>query len=77
MTDRTPQRPDVLRFALQIALMLSSAADHEFARAWFHSPNPRLDDRVPMFLLRDIPLEEVQGAMLRAARAFAARKQSE
>lgn len=72
-TDREPQRPHVLRFALQIAAMLSNAADKEFAKAWFHSPNPRLGDRVPMFILRDVPLEEAQGEMLDAARAFASR----
>lgn len=73
MTDREPQRPHVLRFALQLATMLSDGADREFAKAWFHAANPRLDDRIPMIMLRDLPLEEVQGSMLRAARAFAAR----
>ena len=76
MTDREPQRPHVLRFALQVAAMLSNAADREFAKAWFHSPNPRLDDRVPMFILRDVPLEKVQGSMLEAARAFARRNET-
>lgn len=73
MEDRLPQRPHVLRFALQLAAMLTNAADEEFAKAWFHAPNPRLDDRIPMLILRDIPLEESQSEMLRAARAFAAR----
>ena len=77
MADREPQRPHVLRFALQLALMLSSAKEREFAKAWFHSPNPRLDDRVPMLVLRDVPLEEVQGSMLNAARAFASRQHPE
>ena len=74
MTDRDPQRPHVLRFALQIAAMLSDATDREFAKSWFHSPNPRLEDRVPMFILRDVPLEKAQGIMLEAARSFAGRK---
>lgn len=73
MADRAPQRPHVLRFALQLALMLASGVDREYAKAWFHSPNPRLEDRVPMLLLRDVPLEEAQSALLNAARAFAAR----
>jgi hypothetical protein len=73
LVDREPQRQHVLRFALQIALMLTSVADREFARAWFHGANPRLDDRIPMIVLRDIPLEEVQRPLLAAARAFATR----
>ncbi len=73
LVDREPQRQHVLRFALQIALMLSSSADREYARAWFHGANPRLDDRIPMILLRDLPLEDVQRPLLNAARAFATR----
>lgn len=73
MIDRVPQRPHVLRFALQLTAMLTSRAGQDVAKAWFHSPNPRLEDRVPMFMLRDLPLEKAQGAMLQAARAFAAR----
>ena len=73
LIDREPQRPHVLRFALQIALMLTSHADREFAHAWFHSANPRLDDRIPMILLRDLPLDDVQRPLLSAARAFASR----
>jgi hypothetical protein len=73
MADREPQRPHVIRFALQLATMLADGAGGEFAKAWFHAANPRLDDRIPMFMLRDLPLEDVQAPMLRAARAFAAR----
>lgn len=73
MEDRIPQRPHVLRFALQLAAMLTNEADEEFAKAWFHASNPRLGDRIPTLILRDIPLEEAQGDMLRAARAFAGR----
>jgi hypothetical protein len=76
MTDREPQRPHVLRFALQLATMLSDGSERELAKAWFHAANPRLDDRIPMFMLRDLPLEDVQGSMLRAARAFAARNEA-
>jgi hypothetical protein len=73
MSDREPQRPHVLRFALQIALMLTSRQDREFAQAWFHAANPRLSDRIPMLLLRDLSLDEVQHPLLSAARAFATR----
>jgi hypothetical protein len=70
---REPQRPHVLRFALQIALMISTSASADLARAWFSGANPYLDDRVPLFVLRDGTLEEVQGLLMVAARAFAAR----
>jgi hypothetical protein len=68
---RAPQREHVLRFALQLALMLTSQADREFAGAWFHGSNPHIGDGVPMLLLRSAPLSEIQGPLLRAARAFA------
>lgn len=73
MTDREPQRQHVLRFALQIATMIASHTDREVAQAWFHGTNPRLADRSPMFVLRNEPLLETQGALLDAARAFARR----
>jgi hypothetical protein len=75
MADRDPQRPHVLRFALQIAVMLTGRQDAEFTRAWFHAANPRLDDRIPMLLLRDLPLDDIQRPMLMAARAFASRNE--
>ena len=75
MTDREPQRPHVLRFALQIALMLTSRRDREFTQAWFNAANPRLGDRIPMLLLRDVPLSEIQHPLLDAARGFAARNE--
>lgn len=73
LTARAPQRPNVLRFALQLATMIAAGNDREMARAWFHGGNPRLEDGVPALLLRDRPLSEVQGPLLAAARAFAAR----
>ena len=73
MTTRAPQRPNVLRFALQLATMIATGNDQEVARAWFHGGNPRLDDGVPALLLRDRPLSEIQGPLLAAARGFAAR----
>jgi hypothetical protein len=74
MADREPQRPHVLRFALQIALMIATPGDGHTVQAWFHGSNPRLDDHVPMLLLRDRPLNEIQASLAAAARAFALRR---
>jgi hypothetical protein len=73
MHDREPQRPHVLRFALQVATMIASTSDRHIARAWFHGSNPRLGDEIPMFQLRDRALADVQGPILGAARAFTQR----
>ena len=73
LTTRAPQRPNVLRFALQIATMIAAGNDRELARAWFHGGNPRLDDGIPALMLRDRPLSDIQGPLLAAARGFAAR----
>lgn len=70
---RVPQRPNVLRFALQIAMMIGGETEAEVVRAWFAGSNPHLDDQVPMLMLRDRPLNEISGSMMAAARAFAAR----
>ena len=70
---REPQRAHALRFALQVASMLATQSDKHVAHAWFHGSNPRLGDAVPMLLLRDRPLSEIQSAFVSAARAFAAR----
>lgn len=67
---REPQRPHVLRFALQLTLMICSLQSSEVARAWFHGANPALQDRVPLGLLRDQPLEDVQFSLMSAARNF-------
>lgn len=61
---------DRLRFALQVALLLS---DHDAARvvqAWFQGLNPHLEDRSPARLLREGDLDEVGPLVLAAARAF-------
>jgi hypothetical protein len=71
--ERGPQRGHVLRFALQLALMICSLADRDMARAWFHGSNPHLDDRSPVQLLRGQPLESVQVLLMVAVRAFVAR----
>lgn len=72
-SERQPQRAHVLRFALQLTLMISDVAGREMARAWFHGSNPHLDDAVPVALLRDKPLETVQVPLMAAVRSFAAR----
>jgi hypothetical protein len=73
LNGRAPQRPHVLRFSLQLASMIASLASSEIARAWFHGSNPQLGDAVPMLMLREGTLSEIQGPLLTAARSFAAR----
>lgn len=73
MDSRAPQRPNVLRFALQIATMIARTNDRELARAWFEGANPQLDDQIPALLLRDRPLADVQANLMSAARSFALR----
>src|SRR6516225_1209283 len=70
---REPQRAHVLRFALQLGTMIAAAADRDLARAWFHGSNPHLDDAVPIMMLRNLPLSDIQGKLMVAARIFAAR----
>jgi hypothetical protein len=53
--------------------MILNTMDPDIVRAWFQGSNPHLGDRVPMVLLRDEPLAEVQVEMMAAARAFASR----
>ena len=77
MNGREPQRPHVLRFALQIGKMIATPGDGEVARAWFNGSNPQLDDRVPVAMLRSAPLQEVQAPLLEAARSFALRESRE
>jgi hypothetical protein len=74
LNGREPQRPQVLRFALQLAAMIATSADAEYCKAWFHGSNPGLNDRVPMIMLRDLPLADIQPELLGAARLFAARR---
>src|SRR5215469_10340078 len=50
--EREPQRPHVLRFALQLATMISTVGTRDLARAWFYGANPGLDDKTPLVLLR-------------------------
>jgi hypothetical protein len=75
--EREPQRPHALRFALQLALMISTRATRDIARAWFYGSNPQLEDRSPLAVLRDDPLEEAQGPLIRALRTFSGRNAGE
>jgi hypothetical protein len=65
-----PPIPERLRFALQVALLLSSHDGPAVARAWFQGLNPQLDDRSAARLLRSGDLDEVGPLILSAARAF-------
>lgn len=71
--EREPQRPHVLRFALQLALMVQDSASRGLVRAWFHGSNPALGDRPPVAVLRDESLETIQVSLMRAVRSFAGR----
>jgi hypothetical protein len=71
--EREPQRPHALRFALQLALMIANHGTRDIARAWFHGSNPALEDRTPVAVLRDDPLEESQGPLAKALRTFSKR----
>jgi hypothetical protein len=72
MTGRMPQKTHVLRFALQIASMLAEDSNNEAVQAWFQGSNPHLGDAIPVLMLRNRPLQEVQAALVAAARSFAA-----
>jgi hypothetical protein len=75
MTDRDPQRPNTLRFALQLAWIIAEKSDREAARAWFQGVNPHLNDAVPLLLLRERSLLDIQGPLMSAARAFPRKSQ--
>jgi len=69
MTDRDPQRPNTLRFALQLAWIIAEKS------AWFQGVNPHLNDAVPLLLLRERSLLDIQGPLMSAARAFPRKSQ--
>lgn len=73
MSDREPQRPHVLRFALQLAWIIGEKGDRNLVRAWFQGLNPHLNDAIPLLLLRERRLTEVQAPLMAAARAFTPR----
>lgn len=61
---------DRLRFALQVALLLSENDSPRVVQAWFQGLNPHLEDCSPARLLREGELDEVGPLVLAAARAF-------
>ncbi len=61
---------DRLRFALQVALLLSEHDSPRVVQAWFQGLNPHLEDRSPARLLRVGDLGEVGPLVLAAARSF-------
>lgn len=61
---------DRLRFALQVALLLSEHDAPSVVQAWFQGLNPHLEDRSPARLLREGNRDEVGPLVLAAARAF-------
>lgn len=65
-----PPIPERLRFALQVALLISHHDSPGVARAWFQGLNPQLDDRSAARLLRSGDLDDVGPLILSAARAF-------
>jgi hypothetical protein len=71
--EREPQRSHILRFALQLAMMISTVTSRHMAGAWFHGANPHLDDQIPVVLLREQPLESIQVRLMAAVRSFASR----
>ena len=61
---------DLLRFALQVAVLLGDHDEARVVQAWFQGLNPHLGDRSPARLLREGDLDEVGPAVLGAAHAF-------
>jgi hypothetical protein len=59
-----------VRFAPQVALLLSEQEAARVVQAWFQGLNPHLEDRSPARMLRDGDLGEVGPAVPAAARAF-------
>lgn len=70
MGEREPQRPHVLRFALQLAQLIADARGSNSAKAWFMGSNPHLGDRAPVMVLRVESLEDAQSLLMYAAREF-------
>jgi hypothetical protein len=65
-----PPIEERLRFALQVALLISRHDGRAVAQAWVQGLNPQLEDRSAARLLREGDLHEVGPLILSAARAF-------
>jgi hypothetical protein len=61
-----------LRLTYQIVMTLTIADTPAVVQAWVLGINPKLDDRVPLRLLREGNLDQVSGDIAGAARAFLA-----
>ena len=59
-----------LRFAYQIATILSAYDSPAIAQAWLMGLNPELGDRVPISLIREDNLEQLAPLILDAARQY-------
>lgn len=62
-----------LRFAFQLVRMQAGKEDPAVIQSWLTCPNPELDDRVPLRLMRENDLEAVVPEVMGAARAFLVR----
>jgi len=67
-----PRRDDRLRFALQVATILSATEAPAVVRAWFGGMNTRLHDETPALLIAERPLDEIRRPVVDAARSFIA-----
>ena len=59
-----------LRFAFQVARVLSENDSPAVVQAWLTGVNPELEDRVPLHLMRENEIDAVAPAILSAARAY-------
>lgn len=65
---RDPETEQRVRTAYEIVTLLQASENPETIRAWFISLEPRLNDRLPMEVIREGELKDA----LYAARAFVA-----
>jgi hypothetical protein len=61
-----------LRFAYQVVMILRKRDSPEVVQAWLMGINPELNDRTPIRMLKEEPLDIAGPLILGAARAFAA-----
>jgi uncharacterized protein (DUF2384 family) len=59
-----------LRFAYQVATILSTYDSSAAAQAWLMGLNPELGDRVPICLIREDNLEQLAPLVLNAASQY-------
>jgi hypothetical protein len=71
--ERTPQRSEALRTALQAARLLADSDGQDVAQAWFTGCNPHLKFESPILALREGNDPEVFSEVVRAAFEFVQR----